>query len=192
MHLLPPPSVHCCRFERPDSRNRWDSPLFMVQPLLGEAALQEVAATAAAAVADGPPPARRAAAGAADNAGAAPAAAAAAARAAGGLDAAAAAAAAAAGLPPEEAMVEEGPALVLRAKELRPHLATDTSHYKLACELHRFAIKAGKSAMSGWRSGEEGCVAPLLSSNANFLPHQCTLLYPRLPCELQPPTCSMT
>ena len=31
----PKPLCPHCRFERPDSRNRWDSPLFTVHPLLG-------------------------------------------------------------------------------------------------------------------------------------------------------------
>ncbi len=30
----------CCRFERPDSRNRWDAPLFTVHPLLGQDHIQ--------------------------------------------------------------------------------------------------------------------------------------------------------
>lgn len=39
-----------CRFERPDPRNRWDSPLFTVHPLLGAAHVQQQAEAVAAAL----------------------------------------------------------------------------------------------------------------------------------------------
>lgn len=42
------------RFERPDSRNRWDAPLFTVHPLLGPDHIQQQLEAAAAAIADEP------------------------------------------------------------------------------------------------------------------------------------------
>ncbi|KAI7843561.1 hypothetical protein COHA_002803 [Chlorella ohadii] len=97
-----------CRFERPDSRNRWDAPLFTLRPQLGRDAMQETLEAAAAAVADAPAPQRGAAAPAA--------------AAAGGGGAAAAAAAAA----DEESGSLDGPAPLLQAKQLKPKSATDT------------------------------------------------------------------
>ena len=125
-----------CRFERPDSRNRWDSPLFTLRPLLlGPADLREQLEAIAAAVA--PPPSkqlqqqrqqrRR------DEAAAAEATAAAAGDAAGGQPSAsteasgaetavATAAAAAAGEPP----LDVPPPVLQAYKELKPHVATST------------------------------------------------------------------
>ncbi|KAL4432172.1 hypothetical protein ABPG77_005934 [Micractinium sp. CCAP 211/92] len=153
-----------CRFECPDSRNRWDSPLFMVRPLLGQVQLQEQVAAVAAAVADRPPAARGAAAGAADHAGAGEAGVAAN----GGSSAATAAAVggeAAGILPPIEQILDE-PALVLEAKELVPTITTDTSHTKLAAtnlqhEIDRAVqrvVEAVAAAQSVAGSGAPGVV----------------------------------
>jgi tRNA uridine 5-carbamoylmethylation protein Kti12 len=101
-----------CRFERPDSKNRWDSPLFTLRPLLGSSQMQEQLEAVAAAVADAPRPAAQVAAAAA----------------------AAAAAqqqdAAAAGGPFIAGAADQPP--VRLAKELRPHVATDTASSKLS------------------------------------------------------------
>ena len=56
------------RFERPDGRNRWDSPLFTLRPLLGDSHVAEVLAEVARAVAHEPAqPSRAAAAAAAEQ-----------------------------------------------------------------------------------------------------------------------------
>jgi hypothetical protein len=49
---LPHPCIHS--FERPDSRNRWDAPLFTLRPLLGSGTMQEQLEAIAAAVGDAP------------------------------------------------------------------------------------------------------------------------------------------
>lgn len=108
--LLPCPQ--CCRFERPDSRNRWDSPLFTLRPLLGSSQMQEQLDAISAAVGDAP---RQAAAAAA----------------AGSQGEAAAAAGAADGAPP-----------VLLAKKLTPHVATDTTASKLSGDGSRICAGA--------------------------------------------------
>lgn len=46
------PMCNACRFERPDSRNRWDSPLFTIHPLLGPEHIQQQLQTVAEAVAE--------------------------------------------------------------------------------------------------------------------------------------------
>lgn len=105
--------MRCRRFERPDSRNRWDAPLFTLRPALGgPAAMQETLEAAAAAVADAPPPQRGAAAAAEGGSG--------------GTAAANGAAAAANGAADEEGGCLDGPAPLLQAKQLRPKSATDT------------------------------------------------------------------
>lgn len=107
-----------CRFERPDSRNRWDSPLFTLRPLLGSGPMQDQLEAVAAAVADAPPPAQAAAAAATAAATAAV--------------NGAAAAPAGQGEEQTEAAGAEGLAPAVLAKELRPHKATDTTHSKLS------------------------------------------------------------
>lgn len=121
---LPPAAIACsappaspplpCRFERPDSRNRWDAPLFTLRPHLGAAGMQETLEAIAAAVADAPRQQQGAApAAAAGQGGGAPAA-----------NGAAAAAAAAADA--EAGGGLDGPAPLLQAKQLKPKSATDT------------------------------------------------------------------
>ena len=55
------------RFERPDGRNRWDSPLFTLRPLLGDAHVAEILAAVARAVAHEPAQPSSAAAAAAEQ-----------------------------------------------------------------------------------------------------------------------------
>jgi hypothetical protein len=110
------------RFERPDSRNRWDAPLFTVRPAAGEAQAREHLEAAAAAVGDAPPRPQQQQQTAAAAAGLQQ-------RqqehqqqqqlgAAGGME--------------EPGGYDDGPQPLRLAKELKPHVATDTTHSKLA------------------------------------------------------------
>jgi hypothetical protein len=164
-----------CRFERPDTRNRWDAPLFTLRPLLGGSQLQEQLEAVAAAVADAPPPQQRAAAASAVQGAAAAESQVGAADVATGADAAAG--------PP----AADEPPQVLLTKELKPHVATSTLGSKLA---------------GGWPWVADGsimllaCPTQIDAINAT-LPGQMQQEALTGPCAfatpmMQPPTCSTT